>query len=132
MLDGKVITRKTLGERGLADNNDSLHSYVSYLYHTRHIPIEREKNDDGTMSYFIRPAEIYRYRDPELRKKQIEEIQGEIEVERQKKLIEQFVCFLTNLDVYPVLWRYWSGLPHALDEISWLIDALLNGKKSDI
>ncbi len=130
MLGGSILNRKRLGDMGLADNNDSLHSYASYLRNKRFIPIESTKNPNGTCDYFMLSEEIARYKDPIQRIKQQEEMTSLIECERQQKLIEDVSTFLNRLIEFPALWCFWSDLPFRLDEIRIEINALLSNEKS--
>ena len=84
LLNGKTLNRKILGNMKIAINNDSLHSYMSYLRNERLIPIERIKKDDGTCDYFMFPEEITRYNDPMLKKIQRVEMKLIVEQERQQ------------------------------------------------
>lgn len=129
MLDGSILNRKRLGDMGLADNNDSLHSYASYLRNKRFIPIKSTKNPDGTCDYFMPSEEIARYKNPIQRIKQQEEMISIIECERQQKLIEEITTFLNRLIEFPILWSFWNDLPFKLDEIRIEINALLNNEK---
>ncbi|HAT1825570.1 TPA: hypothetical protein JBA24_14360 [Legionella pneumophila] len=130
LLKGETLHRKKLGDMGIADNNDSLHSYASYLRHQRLIPVESTKNSDGTCDYFMLPREIDRFRNPVSRIQQKEEMRSLIERERQEKLIEDFFRFLTRLNEFPILWNFWCDLPFRLAEISTDINALLNHEES--
>ena len=130
LLNGEMLHRKKLGEMGIADTNDSLHSYASYLRNKRFIPIESTKNPDGTCNYFMLSEEIARYKDPIQRVKQQEEMTSLIECERQQKLIEEVTTFLNRLIEFPALWSFWSDLPFRLDEIRIEINALLSNEKS--
>lgn len=78
LLDETTLNRKTLGDMGIAVNNDSLHSYMSYLRNTRFIPIECVTLDDRTCNYFMKPEEIIRYKDPILRKQQKNEMKTQM------------------------------------------------------
>ena len=130
MLHGAILNRKRLGDMGLADNNDSLHSYASYLRNKRFIPIESAKNPNGTCDYFMLSTEIARYKDPVQRIKQEEEMVSIVECERQQNLIEEVSKFLKRLIETPTLWSFWCDLPFRLDEIRIEINALLSNEKS--
>lgn len=129
MLKGETLHRKKLGEMRIADNNDSLHSYASYLRNQRFIPIVSTKNADGTCDYFMLPKEIERFKNPILRPQQKEEMRAIVEFERQEKLVGEFVRFLSKLVEFPVLWNFWHDLPFRLDEIGIEINALLGREK---
>jgi len=129
-LHGEVLHRKKLGDMGIADTNDSLHSYTSYLRNQRLIPVESSKNPDGTCNYFMSSKEITRYKSPDLRAQQRDEVRAAVERERQEKLIEEFIRFLVRLAEFPVLWSFWCDLPFKLGEISTEINALLDQEES--
>ncbi len=126
LLEGKTINRKILGDMGIGINNDSAHSYISYLRNERLIPVESNKILDDTCDYFMTPLEIHRYKDPTLRLEQQEEVRLTIERERQKRLITKFSRFLEKLSSSPELWGFWDDLPFVLGEIVTEINALLN------
>jgi hypothetical protein len=86
LLDGGVINRKTLGELGIAAYNDSAHSLISILRNERLIPIESFRQEDGTSDYFMLQDEIERYKDPDFRQQQKEEMRKLIETKRQAKI----------------------------------------------
>lgn len=85
LLDGGIINRKTLGEMGIAANNDSAHSFISILRNERFIPIESKRRSDRTSDYIMLPNEITRYKDPALRQQQREEMKSLVEEKRQRK-----------------------------------------------
>ncbi|WP_133128535.1 hypothetical protein [Legionella nagasakiensis] len=130
LLNGGVLHRKKLGDMGIADTNDSLHSYASYLRNQRFIPVQSRKNPDGTCDYFISRKEIARYKDPILRAQQRDEMRAAVERERQEKLVDEFLRFLTRLAEFPVLWSFWCELPFKLGEVSTEINALLDQEES--
>lgn len=86
MLDGGVINRKTLGELGISSYNDSAHSLISILRNERLIPVESDRQEDGTSDYFMLQEEIRRYKDLELRQQQKEEMRRLIEAKRQARI----------------------------------------------
>jgi site-specific recombinase XerC len=128
LLRGELLNRKNLGDMGLAENNDSLHSYISYLINKRFIPIQSTKNLDGTHDYFMCPKEIERFKNRLLRIEQQDHMKVLIEVERQRKIIEEFSRFLIRLKTFPELWCYWPELWFCLGDISKDINALLGNE----
>ncbi|KTD25448.1 Uncharacterised protein [Legionella lansingensis] len=78
MLEGARLNRKDFG-------NASLHSWVSTIRNQWFIPVESVYTHDRTCDYYILKEEIMRYKDPELRPQQRQEIKAEVLRRRQQK-----------------------------------------------
>ena len=97
----------------------------------RFIPVESSTKDlDGTCDYYMLPHEIMRFKHPELRKIQQNEMRLVIEFERQQKIVADFIVFLERLVAFPMLWSLWDELPHKLEDIAMEICALIGNEKS--
>ena len=124
LLDGRIINRRNF-------DNGSLHSWVSTLRNQRFIPVESgTKNQDGTCDYYMLPHEIVRFKNPEFRKIQQDEMKLVIELERQQKIIADIFVLLERLVAFPMLWSLWDELPHRLEDIAMAINSLLNNEKN--
>ena len=130
LLAGNIINRKTLGDMGIAANNDSAHSIISTIRHELLVPIVSNRQSDGTCDYYIEPKEITRYNNPELKREQSAEMKLIVESEYQQKLITTMNKFLKRLVEFPLLWGYWEELPYRLADMAREINALLSGEKS--
>jgi hypothetical protein len=129
LLDGGTLNRKTLGDMEITVNNASLHSIVSILRNERLIPIESKRVLDNTCDYYMEQKEITRYKNPNLRKQQCEEMRIHVEKKREKKIIGMFLKLLWRLDTSQHPWHHLENLPQKLDEIGKEINALLTNKK---
>lgn len=92
LLKGKIVNRKTLGDMGIAVNNDSAHSLISTIRNQWLTPVESNRLDDGTCDYFMDPWEIKRYLDPILRQIQREEMREHVFSRRnlrEKQIVER-------------------------------------------
>lgn len=101
MLNGQVLNRKTLGDLGIAANNDSAHSLISILRNERLIPIESNRISDETCDYYMKPVEIVRFKDPILRQQQRMEMKKLVEEKRMAYTCSQFLKLLDRLNKYP-------------------------------
>tara|TARA_R110000868_G_scaffold162538_2_gene393898 strand:+ start:9996 stop:10385 length:390 start_codon:yes stop_codon:yes gene_type:complete len=86
LLKGEIVNRKNLGDFKIGVNNDSAHSLVSILRNERLIPIESQRQSDGTANYSMTEFEIQRYKDPTLRHQQRKEMKAHIEEKRTRKI----------------------------------------------
>lgn len=125
MLTGNALNRKTLGDLGIAANNDSAHSLISILRNERLIPIESNRISDETCDYYMKPEEITRFKDPILRQQQRMEMKKLVEEKRIIYACSQFLKLLDRLNKYPDVWRYAPTLPSTLKVISEAINAFI-------
>ncbi|CZG11084.1 hypothetical protein SC738_01535 [Legionella pneumophila serogroup 1] len=82
MLEGKKLNRKDFG-------NASLHSWISTIRNQMFIPVESIYTQDRTCDYYILEEEIKRYKDPELRSQQIQEIKADVLRRRQQQALKR-------------------------------------------
>lgn len=130
LLESKVINRHTAHELGICPKNASLHSTASILRNIRDIPVESRRGSGGTSDYYMKPEEIARYLDSELRKQQIEEMRALLNEKRVKKIIKRFLKLMDWLRETPKLWHHVENLPEKLGELARNLNALLENKKS--
>ncbi|HAT3974876.1 TPA: hypothetical protein RG395_000044 [Legionella pneumophila] len=79
LLDGARLNRKDF-------DNASLHSWISTIRNQWFIPVESVYTQDRTCDYYMLKEEINRYKDPELRLQQRQEMKAEILRRRQQTL----------------------------------------------
>ncbi|HAT2075357.1 hypothetical protein [Legionella pneumophila] len=79
LLDGTRLNRKDF-------DNASLHSWISTIRNQWFIPVESVYTQDRTCDYYMLKEEIKRYKDPELRLQQRQEMKAEILRSRQQAL----------------------------------------------
>lgn len=128
LLAGACLNRQTLNEMGIGARNDSVHSLISILRNKLLIPIISQRTKGNVCNYFMAPSEIIRYNDPELRKRQLEDMKIFVEKKRHDKVIRDILKLLLELENVPHAWQYVENLPLKLGDIAEKINALL--KKS--
>lgn len=82
MLEGKKLNRKDFG-------NASLHSWISTIRNQWFIPVENIYTHDGTCDYYMSWREISRYKDPELRQQQCQEMKAEVLRRRHQQALKR-------------------------------------------
>lgn len=82
MLDGKKLNRKDF-------SNASLHSWVSTIRNQWFIPVESIYTHDRTCDYYMPWEEISRYKDPELRQQQRQEMKAEVLRRREQQALKR-------------------------------------------
>lgn len=89
MLDGTRLNRKDF-------DNASLHSWISTIRNRWFIPVESVYTQDRTCDYYMLKEEIKRYKNPDLRLQQRQEMRAEVLGRRQQqalKRLEQVSAF---------------------------------------
>jgi hypothetical protein len=130
LLEGHILNRKNLDQVNIEMSHASLNSLISDLRNNMLIPIESKAQLDGTSNYSIKPEEIIRYKDQNLRSYQLEEMRVIVENKRLSRMTKSFIKFLSKLNEHPNLWQYFEELPSELEAIFKELNALLISKKS--
>lgn len=82
LLEGKRLNRKDF-------YNASLHSWISTIRNQWFIPVESINTHDRTCDYYMPWTEINRYKDPELRQQQRQEMKTEVLRRRQQQALKR-------------------------------------------
>lgn len=82
MLEGRKLNRKDFG-------NASLHSWISTIRNQWFIPVESIYTHDRTCDYYMSWEDINRYKDPELRQQQRQEIKADVLKRRQQQALKR-------------------------------------------
>lgn len=128
LLEGKIVSRKTLGKMEISEYNDPAHSYASELINKKYIPIERQIMSNGICNYSMNPEEIKRFNNPELRKQQSDETRTQVEQKRRARFIKYAHSYLARLESNPDIWRFIPELPKELQLIITKMGAILRNK----
>ena len=106
-------------------DNGSLHSIISILRNEWYVPIESERGPGGTCNYHMLPQEIERFKNPDLRRLQINEMKQLIEIKRASACIERFKKLLWSRGETPPQWTGSQKLMSELKAVQWEINAIL-------
>ena len=124
-----VLRRLLRGEslnRGEDFDNGSLHSIISILRNEWFVPVESERGaGGGTCNYYMLPQEIERFKNPDLRKLQINEMKRLIEIKRASACITRFKKLLWSRGETPPQWTGSQKLMSELKAVQWEINAIL-------
>ncbi len=82
MLEGRKVSRLNCHHYEVAPENASIHSAASFLKNSADIPLSSEWTDERVCRYWMEPAEIQAFNDPERREIQARKTRSETQSRR--------------------------------------------------
>jgi hypothetical protein len=107
---GKRLNRENLEDLNITEKNKSLHSYISDIQNKRLVPVETEwSSQNPNKDYFMMPDEIERFKNPEQRIIQREEIRAKVEKKRRERQIKSLIKLIEKIERYPYIFPYFES-----------------------